>query len=1050
MVDIARLAIGVDSRQLRDANAELIKFRQVGTQAEVAAAKLSRQIANDNARQTREFVNAARDLNPVLGQMAGAFTALRTPAGAAALGIAGVTTGLAALSALAVRSIQEFSQLEQEQARYTAVLRATGYAAGKTADDIDDLGARISKASTLTGGEITDAAAQLLTFRSVARDTFDDALQAAADLSATGFGTVASAAVMMGKAIENPVQGLTALRRVGVSFGETQERQIIKWAEAGQKMQAARAIIKGVQDQVGGAAAAQGNTLAGAWNSLTEAQNNWFERTGAHLARMTNLQGVIRGTAGALNDLGETAFPSERGKLNQLLEMKKSGADRSNPLPQSFDPLGLSKYIPQLQLLDQIQKRIFPGRNLEREIDEQSSIVEEMDRGADMRKLMAEAGAAQAEQQRKADDLAAAINKVTDAQEKYVGQARLEIDIVGKSAAEQMRLRTEYELTKDVTDRSILSSQQFAETVRKAAVERAAWAEAGVRRGLQEEIQFQQQLIGLTDQQVRIVERLRDLYGNDIPAALKSTEAAQLRQIDQLKTGTEALAGAFSGISRDIRTSSNLGEALMNRTLSLGDRIVDAQIEGFIKNASAPGGMLNPLASLLGGALTPQTTATMNVNAGIVNVGGGMTGSGVPFLGGPMGGGTPFSMPSSAVGGSTSWPTVSAPTPTVSVGGVPYLTGPGGGVSVAGGAPWWQQFRSGPMAGPNGMPWSGTPVVGMSASTFGGPTMPGYIVPRTQVVDYIQQAAALRGIDPNVALRVAQSEGLNSWRSAIPGENSFGPYQLYTGGGLGNTFQRQTGLDPSNPAVWRQSVDFSLDQAATGGWGPFHGAANTGISRWQGLQGARPMGVTPFNSSAMQQETSALNQMSTATTQASTAMQAAGTGATDMSAGLGSATQGLGSFQSLLSSFGSGGGGGGGLFSGLGGLFGSPAGGQFTNNIPMHTGGIVGSGTSRGYIHAAVFADAARFHSGGITGFRPDEVPIIAQRGEEVLTEADPRHRRNRGRRASESEIVDGQPRGINVALSVQTPDAESILRSRGMIERQAAQAFARARSRHM
>ena len=43
------------------------------------------------------------------------------------------------------------------------------------------------------------------------------------------------------------------------------------------------------------------------------------------------------------------------------------------------------------------------------------------------------------------------------------------------------------------------------------------------------------------------------------------------------------------------------------------------------------------------------------------------------------------------------------------------------------------------------------------------------------------------------------------------------------------------------------------------------------------------------------------------------------------------------------------------------------------------------------------FAAAARFHTGGIAGLRPDEVPIIAQKGEEILTRGDPRHRANGG-----------------------------------------------------
>jgi murein DD-endopeptidase MepM/ murein hydrolase activator NlpD len=63
-----------------------------------------------------------------------------------------------------------------------------------------------------------------------------------------------------------------------------------------------------------------------------------------------------------------------------------------------------------------------------------------------------------------------------------------------------------------------------------------------------------------------------------------------------------------------------------------------------------------------------------------------------------------------------------------------------------------------------------------------------------------------------------------------------------------------------------------------------------------------------------------------------------------------------------------------------------------------HTGGIAGQNTSGSRLMGSdAFAAAARFHTGGIAGLRPDEVPIIAQKGEEILTRGDPRHRANGG-----------------------------------------------------
>lgn len=78
------------------------------------------------------------------------------------------------------------------------------------------------------------------------------------------------------------------------------------------------------------------------------------------------------------------------------------------------------------------------------------------------------------------------------------------------------------------------------------------------------------------------------------------------------------------------------------------------------------------------------------------------------------------------------------------------------------------------------------------------------------------------------------------------------------------------------------------------------------------------------------------------------------------------------------------GGAGGGIAGLIGGLF--------------HGGGVVGGTGARGRaVSAAVFAGATRYHSGGMVGLKPNEVPAILERGEEVLARGDPRHRNNGG-----------------------------------------------------
>lgn len=93
------------------------------------------------------------------------------------------------------------------------------------------------------------------------------------------------------------------------------------------------------------------------------------------------------------------------------------------------------------------------------------------------------------------------------------------------------------------------------------------------------------------------------------------------------------------------------------------------------------------------------------------------------------------------------------------------------------------------------------------------------------------------------------------------------------------------------------------------------------------------------------------------------------------------------------------------LAGGLGGAAAAPASslsGGFSNfnlsSLQFHKGGLVGGGGGEfRSISAAAFNGAARYHSGGIAGLKPNEVPAVLMRGEEVLTRDDPRHMMNGG-----------------------------------------------------
>lgn len=121
--------------------------------------------------------------------------------------------------------------------------------------------------------------AKLLTFAALAKtaDTtggaFDRATQAAIDLAAAGFGSAEGNAIQLGKALQDPVKGITALSRSGVTFTEAEKNRIKTLVESNRVGEAQNMVLKAIETQVGGTAKATSNAgdrMNGAWANMQE------------------------------------------------------------------------------------------------------------------------------------------------------------------------------------------------------------------------------------------------------------------------------------------------------------------------------------------------------------------------------------------------------------------------------------------------------------------------------------------------------------------------------------------------------------------------------------------------------------------------------------------------------------------------------------------------------------------------------------------------------------------------------------------------------------
>jgi hypothetical protein len=124
---------------------------------------------------------------------------------------------------------------------------------------------------------------------------------------------------------------------------------------------------------------------------------------------------------------------------------------------------------------------------------------------------------------------------------------------------------------------------------------------------------------------------------------------------------------------------------------------------------------------------------------------------------------------------------------------------------------------------------------------------------RAEMEQFVREEAVKRGIDPDIAVRVAESEALNAFDPDKPDRggdegSSFGLYQLHYKGmspsmpnaGLGDEFTARTGLDARDPSTWKEQVKFSLDWAGKNGWGSWMGAKKAGIPDFAGISGRSP------------------------------------------------------------------------------------------------------------------------------------------------------------------------------------------------------------------
>jgi hypothetical protein len=192
---------------------------------------------------------------------------------------------LAGLGAAAFTSITAFEESQKVMAQTEAVLKSTGTQAGVTENMITYLAGSLQRLTGISDEEIQSGENLLLTFTKISKDIFPDATRAIVDMSVSLGQDMKSSAIQLGKALNDPIVGITALKRVGVAFTESQKDQIKVLVESGNTLDAQKLILKELQTEFGGSAEAAGKTFAGQLKILKETVGDLQEELGGLLVK---------------------------------------------------------------------------------------------------------------------------------------------------------------------------------------------------------------------------------------------------------------------------------------------------------------------------------------------------------------------------------------------------------------------------------------------------------------------------------------------------------------------------------------------------------------------------------------------------------------------------------------------------------------------------------------------------------------------------------------------------------------------------------------------
>jgi hypothetical protein len=603
------------------------------------------------------------------------------------LGLA-LSAGIGATAAVMGTYIRNTIEAEKVQAQLAARIKSTGGAAGLALKDLNAMADALQNATTFDDEAIGGAQSMLLTFTKIGKDVFPRATEAVLDMATAMGSDLNSAALQVGKALNDPVLGVSALSRVGVQFTKDQKEVIAKLVETGKTAEAQAIILRELETQMGGSARAARDTLGGALEGLKNSFDNLLEGD-------TGSDGM-KGAVSAVNALNKSLNdPQLKQGIDTIAEGLLSAA---NAAVQAVAKMGdfFGKYHKFLadqgfiagDEIDQLEERrdklvefkgtlrgklLFNSSDIDKEITEVDNRIEQLKHDAVWGNVLggsassydakpssgggsptkANAKAGKSDAQRQAEGAAKAAREAMEAQNQWHQSV---LDMTATLAGPAAEVQREYEknisqLNADFNDGKVaLADYAKAEELYAEQRDKALEAIKATRTPAQqmlEDLQFEAELLGKTREEQELLTAARYLgaeaateQGKAVLAAMKELQTHSKEIADQveLMDGARAATRTFFDSLKD-------GEGILDSLKDAFDRFEDALFDwatngvieqlfgkqGTTGQGSTGGGWLSDLL----GAFTGSSTGSGNAGFWASLFGGGRA-SGGPVSAGKL------------------------------------------------------------------------------------------------------------------------------------------------------------------------------------------------------------------------------------------------------------------------------------------------------------------------------------------------------------------------------------------------------------------------------